>query len=124
MQEFIARGDMAIDSAVPGYKVRTFALPLGMWPKQRDLAWAGAWTDPKSKQTVRYRYDAVLEVSGNPNESPYDPAFNARSVNRQIMFKNALEATLNQLDRPGAGARYVSDGDPKTVARPGATAAK
>ena len=120
VQEFIARGDMAIDSAVPGYKVRTFALPLGMWPKDRALAWGGSWTDPKGGRTVRYGYDAVLEVSGNPNESPYDPAFNARSVNRQIMFKNALEATLNQLDRPGAGARYVSDGDPKTVARPAA----
>jgi hypothetical protein len=123
VQEFVARGDMAIDSAVPGYKVRTFALPLGMWPKQRDLAWAGAWTDPKSGKTVRYRYDTVLEVSGNPNESPFDPAFNAHSVNRQIMFKNALEATLNRLDQGGPGGRYVSDGNPATVARPGAAAA-
>jgi peptidoglycan/xylan/chitin deacetylase (PgdA/CDA1 family) len=121
VQEFIARGDMAIDSAVPGYKVRTFALPLGMWPKNRPLAWGGSWTDPKSGRTVRYAYDAVLEVSGNPNESPYDPKFDPHSVNRQIMFKNALESTLNQLDKPGPGGRYVSDGDPKTVARPAAT---
>ena len=121
VQEFIARGDMAIDSAVPGYKVRTFALPLGMWPKERPLAWGGSWTDPKSGRTVRYNYDAVLEVSGNPNESPYDPKFDAHSINRQIMFRNALESTLNQLDRPGPGGRYVSDGDPKTVARPAAT---
>ncbi len=63
----------------------------------------------------------MLEVSGNPNESPYDPAFNARSINRQIMFKNALELTLDRLDRPGPGGRYVSDGDPKTVARPSTT---
>jgi peptidoglycan/xylan/chitin deacetylase (PgdA/CDA1 family) len=123
VQEFIARGDMAIDSAVPGYKVRTFALPLGMWPKNRPLAWAGAWTDPKSGKTVRYKYDAVLEVSGNPNESPNDPKFDAHSVNRQIMFKNALERTLDQLDKAGPGGRYVSDGDPKTVARPTAVAA-
>ncbi len=75
VQEQIARGVMAIDSAVPGYKVRTFALPLGMWPKERSHAWQGSWTDPKSKQTIRYKYDAVLEVSGNPNESPYDPKF-------------------------------------------------
>jgi peptidoglycan/xylan/chitin deacetylase (PgdA/CDA1 family) len=120
VQEFIARGDMAIDSAVPGYKVRTFALPLGMWPKNRPLAWAGSWTDPKSNRTVRYNYDAVLEVSGNPNESPYDPKFDRHSVNRQIMFKNALEATLNRLDGEGPAARYVSDGDPSTVARPSA----
>ena len=122
VQEFIARGDMAIDSAVPGYKVRTFALPLGMWPKNRPLAWQGSWTDPKSKQTVRYGYDAVLEVSGNPNESPYDPAFDRHSVNRQIMFKNALEQTLNRLDKDGAAGRYVSDGDPSTVAKPTAIA--
>jgi peptidoglycan/xylan/chitin deacetylase (PgdA/CDA1 family) len=120
VQEFIARGDLAIDSAVPGYKVRTFALPLGMWPKQRNLAWQGAWTDPKSGKTVRYKYDAVLEVSGNPNESPYDPKFDKNSVNRQIMYKNALVATLDRLDKEGAAGRYVSDGDPSTVAKPSA----
>ncbi len=118
VQEFIARGDMAIDSAVPGYKVRTFALPLGMWPQDRSLAVAGSWTDPKSKKTIRYKYDAVLEVSGNPNESPNDPKFDFRSVNRQIMYKNGLEVVLSQLDKPGPGGRYVSDGDSKTVARP------
>jgi peptidoglycan/xylan/chitin deacetylase (PgdA/CDA1 family) len=118
VQEFIARGDMAIDSAVPGYKVRTFALPLGMWPQNRALAQSGSWTDPKSKKTISYKYDAVLEVSGNPNESIYDPKFNAHSVNRQIMFRNALEITLNNLDKPGPGGRYVSDGDANTVAKP------
>jgi hypothetical protein len=118
VQEFIARGDMAIDSAVPGYKVRTFALPLGMWPKERQLAWQGSWTDPKSKRTIEYRYDAVLEVSGNPNESPYDPKFEPHSINRQIMFKNALEATLRNLEKTGATGRYISDGDPASVAKP------
>jgi peptidoglycan/xylan/chitin deacetylase (PgdA/CDA1 family) len=117
VQEYIARGDMAIDSAVPGYKVRTFALPLGMWPQNRALASSGSWTDPKSKRTIGYKYDAVLEVSGNPNESVYDPKFNSNSVNRQIMFKNALEVTLNGLDKAGPGGRYVSDGDPNTVAK-------
>ena len=118
VEEFIARGDMAIDSAVPGYKVRTFALPLGMWPVNRALAVSGSWTDPKSKKTIRYKYDAVLEVSGQPNESPYDDKFDYRSVNRQIMYRNALEVTLNQLDKAGPGGRYVSDGDPNSVARP------
>ena len=118
VQEFIARGDMAIDSAVPGYRVRTFALPLGMWPKERQLAWKGSWTDPKSKRTITYDYDAVLEVSGNPNESPYDPKFDKTSVNRQIMYKNALVNTLDRLDRAGPAGRYVSDGNPESVAKP------
>jgi hypothetical protein len=34
------------------------------------------------------------------------------------MFKNALEATLNRLDKEGPAGRYVSDGDPNTVAKP------
>src|SRR6476660_2583575 len=54
VQEQIARGAMAIDSAVPGYKIRTFALPQGLWPKNRELAWAGSWTDPKGGKTVSY----------------------------------------------------------------------
>jgi len=28
------------------------------------------------------------------------------------------ETTLNNLDKPGPGGRYVSDGDPKTVTKP------
>jgi hypothetical protein len=66
VEEFIARGNMAIDSAVPGYKVRTFALPLGMWPQNRELAKRGTWRDAKGRE-VSYRYDAVLEVAGGPS---------------------------------------------------------
>ena len=46
--EQIARNVMGIDSAVAGYKVRTFALPYGIWPKNRPLAWQGSWKDPKT----------------------------------------------------------------------------
>ena len=48
VQEQIARNAMGIDSAVPGYKIRTMALPYGLWPKNRQLAWQGSWTDPKT----------------------------------------------------------------------------
>jgi hypothetical protein len=105
---------MAIDSAVPGYKVRTFALPLGVWPKNRALAKAGSWTDPKTKQVVKYNNDAILEVSGGPTKSPYDPTFNPLSIYRVEVVGNAVEQTLNALDKSG---RYVSDGDPKVVAK-------
>jgi hypothetical protein len=118
VQEQIARGNLAIDSAVPGYKVRTFALPLGVWPKNRELAKRGAWTDPKTGKTVRYSYDAVLEVAGGPTRSPYDPQFNPHSMTRIEVFGDELEKVLDRLDRPGANGRYVSDGDPNTVAKP------
>src|SRR5689334_15412972 len=82
VQEQIARNVMGIDSAEPGYKVRSFALPYGIWPKNRALAWAGSWTDPKSHKTVTYKFDDVMEVSGGPTRSPLDPAFNPHSVTR------------------------------------------
>jgi hypothetical protein len=116
VQEQIARGEMAIDSAVPGFNVRTFALPLGVWPKNRALAKSGSWTDPKTHQVVKYDNDAILEVSGGPTESPYDPKFNPLSIKRIEAIGNLIESSLNGLDKKGN--RYVSDGDPNTVAKP------
>ncbi len=118
----IARGQMAIDSAVPGYNVTTMALPLGMWPKDKPVAWQGSWTDPKSGKTISYHFNSVFEVSGDPNLNPYVPGFDPHRIHRQIMSGNALVATLNRLDKPGPGSRYVSDGDPKAVAKPAAVA--
>jgi hypothetical protein len=121
VEEFIARGEMAIDSAVPGYKVRTLALPLGMWPQNRELAKRGSWQAPKGR-TVKYSYDAILEVAGGPARSPFDPQFNPMSIPRvQVIGDSAVARTLNGLEKHGQ--RYVSDGDPKTVARPAITAA-
>jgi hypothetical protein len=116
VQEQIARGEMAIDSAVPGYNVRTFALPLGVWPKNRALAKSGSWTDPKTGKVVRYDNEAILEVAGGPTESPHDPKFNPLSIKRIEVFGNQLEQVLDRLDKNKS--RYVSDGDPSTVARP------
>jgi len=119
VQEQIARGTLAIDSAVPGYRVRTFALPLGVWPKNRALAVSGEWKNPHGGKIARYDFDAVLEVSGGPARSPYDPAFDAKRLTRIEVFSNALEHALDQLEL--SGNRYVSDGDPSKVARPPAS---
>jgi len=120
VQEQIARLQLAVDSAVPGYRIRSFALPLGVWPKNRPLAWQGQWTDPKTGKTVSYKHDAVLEVAGGPARSPHDPQFNGHSIPRVQVYVNELQRTLDELDRNGT--RYVSDGDPNTVARKPAAA--
>ena len=117
VQEQIARLQMAVDSAVPGYRIRTMALPLGLWPKNRQLAWKGSWTDPKSGRVISYAHDAVLEVAGGPTRSPHDQATKVPgSFFRVQVYANELERTLDHLDR--SGTRYVSDGDPRSVARP------
>jgi peptidoglycan/xylan/chitin deacetylase (PgdA/CDA1 family) len=99
VEEQIARGQLAIDSAVPGYKVRTFALPLGVWPKNRALAQHGEWRDPKSGTVTRYDYDAILEVSGGPSVSPFDSTFNAHSIKRFTVYFNAVDSLVARLER-------------------------
>ena len=105
VQEQIARGQMAIDSAVPGYTVRTFALPLGAWPKNRDLAWRGMWTDPETGKSVSYGNRTVLDVSGGPVRNPFDPAFDPRRLTRYIVSRDNLKEFLDKLDAPGARFR-------------------
>ena len=99
VQENIARNVMGIDSAVAGYRVRTMALPQGLWPKNRPLAWKGSWTDPKTGKRWDYNFDAVLEVSGGPARSPYDPQFNGHSINRIEAFGNQVPVALDRLDK-------------------------
>ena len=108
VQQQIARNAMGIDSAVPGYKIRTLALPYGLWPKNRPLAWQGSWTDPKTGTTHNYKFDAVLEVSGGPAKSPYDPAFNPKSINRIEAVGDDIRKTLARLD--STKTRFVASG--------------
>ena len=107
VQEQIARGDLAIDSVVPGIEVKTFALPQGLWPRNRALAWKGSWT-AKGGRTVAYDYATVLEVAGGPARSPFDPQFDAKKLPRVIAYGNDVEKTLDQLDR--TKTRFVWDG--------------
>lgn len=120
VQEQIARLQLAVDSAVPGYRIRSFALPLGVWPKNRELARAGAWTDPKTGKTTTYQHDAVLLVAGGPARSPFDPEYDPLRLPRVQVYADELERVLDRLD--AEKSRFVSDGDPGTVARPAAAA--
>jgi hypothetical protein len=108
VQEQIARGALAIDSAVPGYKIRTFALPLGAWPKNRELAYRGSWTNPKTGKALSYDNETVLEVSGGPVPSPFDPKFEKNRITRYIVFGHELEKLLDRLD--ATKSRFVWDG--------------
>lgn len=99
VQHQIAANMVAIDSAVPGYKIRTMALPYGLWPKNRQLAWQGTWTDPKTGQAHPYHFDAVLEVAGGPTLSPYDPKFDPHHITRIQAVGNDIAKQLDYLDK-------------------------
>ncbi len=119
-QEQIARGSMAIDSAVPGYRVRGFALPYGLWPKNRALSVRGSWYDAKGRREVSYHFDAVFMVTGGPARSPIDPLFDPHALPRvPLQGGTRLSTTLDLLDRPGPMSRYVSGGVRATSAMSG-----
>lgn len=112
VQEWMARGNDSIKVYTPeGYEVSTMALPLGMWPKNRSLAWQG------SHNGKSYSHDVVLEVSGGPNVSPFHRQWDPRSVDRLIVAPGALERQLQKWETDPSD-RYVSDGDPRTVSFP------
>ncbi|HUF49640.1 MAG TPA: polysaccharide deacetylase family protein [Longimicrobiales bacterium] len=115
-QEQIARLQLAVDSAVPGYAITSFALPLGEWPKNRDSAARGSWTDPKSGKTTSYQHDILLLVAGGPARSPHDPEFDGLRVPRVQVYANELQRMLDELDRNRS--RYVSDGNTGVIAQP------
>jgi peptidoglycan/xylan/chitin deacetylase (PgdA/CDA1 family) len=98
VQEQIARGNLAIDSAVAGYRVRTFALPLGLWPKNRALARSGQWVNPKGGREVSYRFDAILEVTGALKGTPYGPGFNPLSIPRTQVIGDNLGKLLDAIE--------------------------
>ena len=80
-------------------ELSTLARPYGIWPKNRPLAWQGSWTDPKTKQTHGYKFDAVLEVSGGPTRSPYDAQFNPKSITRIEAINDDIVKALTKLQQ-------------------------
>jgi len=112
VQEWIGRGQDSIRVYLPeSYEIVTHALPLGMWPRNRSLAWRG------THEGRPYEYRAVLEVTGGPNESPFDTRFDGHSIKRLIVAPGALERQLEAYER-NPDRRYVSDGNPNTIAVP------
>lgn len=113
VQFWIGAGQDSLKAYLPDdYEIVTFALPLGMWPRNRELAWRGTYREGRT-----YQHRAILEVTGGPNVSPFDTEFDPRSVNRFIVAPNALERQLDRWEQNPEN-RYVSDGNPSTIAVP------
>ncbi|HYJ80894.1 MAG TPA: hypothetical protein VEW03_14880 [Longimicrobiaceae bacterium] len=113
VQDWLGIGEDSIKAYLPpDYDIVTMALPLGMWPKNRALAWSGSYRDGK-----QYEYEVVLEVSGGASVSPFDRGWDPHSVDRFIVAPGALEGQIERWKRDPAN-RFVSDGDPDLVSYP------
>ena len=109
VQEQIARGVMAIDSAVPGYKVRTFALPLGVWPKNRALASErerGAI--PRAGATCRTRSTRFSRCRARARRARTRRSSSRTACRAMQMVGSELEKELDRLD--ASGQRFVAGG--------------
>jgi hypothetical protein len=121
----VALGAGVIENAIPGYRIRSLALPLGSMPRNPRLAQRGTW------QGHEYGPFAVMLVGANPAPSPYSRSFDVTAIPRvrtsHLPYTGAEDFAygywLRELDR-NPGSRYVSDGDPDTVTAPAALQAK
>ena len=117
VQAELTAGQQVITSAVPGASVTTMALPFGAEPRNPALATAGG-SGPGA-----YRFSGVMWVGSGPARSPFATGFDPMGVPRIRSGLTTGDQTLTasywipQL-LSGAVRRFVSDGDPATVAFP------
>lgn len=106
-----------IEAILPGTKVESIALPMGISPRNRALLASGIGAGQ------RYANEAVLLVGANPAPSPFDKAFQPLRLPRIQAVEGPMGITywLNYLQKPGR--RFVSDGDPAKVTLTAARAA-
>lgn len=105
----VAEAQVWIQRHVADYRTRTLALPHGVYPK--DPSWILHGT---AKGTT-YKIDGVMMVSGGPAPSPFARSFDPVHLPRIQAVPADLGQALAHFDR-NPHARFVSDGDPATVA--------
>jgi len=116
--EIIVRGQIAeaqqwIQRHVPDYRIRTIALPHGVYPK--DVSWA---VRGMAKGTT-YNHEAILMVAGGPAPSPFSRSFDPLRLPRIQAVERDLAYWLAYFDQHPE-ERFVSDGNARTVVVPAA----
>jgi hypothetical protein len=109
----LAEAQVWVQRHVADYRLRTLALPHGVYP--RDINWALGGT---AKGTT-YRHDAILMVAGGAAPSPYAKSFDPVRLQRIQAVEHDLRHWLQHFER-NPGDRFVSDGSPGTVTVPAA----
>jgi peptidoglycan/xylan/chitin deacetylase (PgdA/CDA1 family) len=109
----IAEAQQWIQRHVPDYRIRTLALPHGVYPK--DVTWALRG----SAKGVTYSHDAILMVAGGAASSPFARSFDPARLPRIQAVERDLAHWLAYFDKHPQ-ERFVSDGDPGAVTVPAA----
>jgi peptidoglycan/xylan/chitin deacetylase (PgdA/CDA1 family) len=110
-----------VDKAVPGYQIRTMAMPHGIYPKDESWAYEGTYNGTYFKNV------ALLKVGSEPSVSPYSAKFRpyrisrvrgSEKLDRPNDFALAyIRGAIDFFDK-NPSQRFISDGDPETVTVP------
>ncbi len=101
-----------IQDFIPGYEVKSLALPLGMHAKNRNLEAKGTF------EGTSYSHEAVFLVGSSVSVSPFASTFNRLAIQRVQAGDTPTgpEAFLKQQDKNKT--RYISDGDTTKITAP------
>lgn len=111
VRDQVGEAQVWVQRHVPEYKLRTLALPHGVYPK--DLSWVQQGT---AKGTT-YRTEAVLMVAGGAAPSPFTRNWDPMRVPRIQAVDSDMGYWLKYFET-NPGERYVSDGDQSTLTIP------
>jgi Polysaccharide deacetylase len=111
VQKQLAKSVEAIQKRVPGYAVRSLALPFGVYPKDLSLAIAG------SSGGISYHHEAILKVSGGSAPSPFSTNCDLLHLPRIQVPSSDLQYWL-QYFKKHPDEVFISDGKPDVVTFP------
>ena len=94
-----------IEALVPGYTVRSLALPNGSYPIDRSLVVEGY----SETAGLSYRYEAVVRLGAQPCPSPFSPDFDPYAIPRVQAIQSQLDYRLSYYESHPE-QYYVSDG--------------
>ena len=110
VQKQLALAVKAIQSYLPGYRVRSLALPFGVHAKNRALEIKGEF------EGIKYQHESVMLVGSGPVPSPFSASFNPYQLERiQAGDTPWGPRALVERYRKYPELRFVSDGNPKTI---------
>jgi len=98
---------------LPDYRIRTMALPFGVYPLETEWAVTGTY------QGETYRHEALMKVGANPSASPFHESWQPLHLPRvraQDLTGNLPVSGfwIEYFDRHPE-KRFVSDGDPSKI---------
>jgi len=113
VQKQLAQSVAAIQKRVPGYTIRSLALPFGVYPKDLNLAVRGLFNG------IAYHHEAILKVAGGSAPSPFSTSRDLLHLPRIQVPSSDLQYWLNYFDKRPEES-FVSDGKPDVVTFPAA----